>query len=64
MGSFVENLGPGQVVGRQALASPLMGELQIGILLDPQQGIIVDVLRAKNLVVKPGAKINPGIHYF
>lgn len=49
------------MVGRQALASPLMGEIQIGLLYDPAQGgLIVDVLRAKNLVVKQGAKINPG----
>lgn len=60
LGNFVENLGPGQVVGRQVLASPIMGEIQIGLSLDPTDGIIVDVMRAKNLVIKPGAKVNPG----
>ncbi|VDK77661.1 unnamed protein product, partial [Litomosoides sigmodontis] len=58
LGSFVESLGPGQVVGRQVLASPVLGEIQIGIATD-RAGIDVEIIRAKNLVVKPGVKVNP-----
>ncbi|KAI6221356.1 hypothetical protein M3Y99_01556400 [Aphelenchoides fujianensis] len=58
LGQFVDNLGPGQVVGRQALASPVLGEIQLSLYL--QDGaLIVDVKRAKNLVVRQGTKINP-----
>ncbi|KAI6181765.1 hypothetical protein M3Y98_00864300 [Aphelenchoides besseyi] len=71
LGQFVDNLGPGQVslsqhafnrfvkvVGRQALASPVLGEIQLGLYL--QDGaLIVDIKRAKNLVIRPGTKINP-----
>ena len=59
LGTFVDNLGPGQVVGRQVLASPVLGEIQIGIMAG-RAGIDVEIIRAKNLVVKPGTKINPG----
>ncbi|CAD6189336.1 unnamed protein product [Caenorhabditis auriculariae] len=58
LGTFVDNLGPGQVVGRQVLASPVLGEIQIGIMAG-RSGIDVEVIRAKNLVVKPGVKICP-----
>ncbi|KIH68994.1 C2 domain protein [Ancylostoma duodenale] len=58
LGTFVENLGPGQVVGRQVLASPLLGEIQVGIMAG-RSGIDVEIIRAKNLVVKPGVKISP-----
>ncbi|CAB3401014.1 unnamed protein product [Caenorhabditis bovis] len=58
LGSFVDNLGPGQVVGRQVLASPVLGEIQIGIMAG-RSGIDVEIIRAKNLVVKPGVKICP-----
>ncbi|KAK6764214.1 hypothetical protein RB195_024507 [Necator americanus] len=58
LGTFVENLGPGQVVGRQVLASPLLGEIQVGIMAG-RSGIDVEIIRAKNLVVKPGVKMSP-----
>ncbi|KAK5975563.1 hypothetical protein GCK32_001224, partial [Trichostrongylus colubriformis] len=58
LGTFVDNLGPGQVVGRQVLASPLLGEIQIGIMAG-RSGIDVEIIRAKNLAVKPGVKISP-----
>ncbi|VDM50545.1 unnamed protein product [Toxocara canis] len=58
LGTFVDNLGPGQVVGRQVLASPVLGEIQVGIAAG-RTGIDVEIIRAKNLVVKPGVKINP-----
>ncbi|KAI1724565.1 c2 domain-containing protein [Ditylenchus destructor] len=59
LGSFVENLGPSQVVGRQALASPIMGEISVKLWLDSQLGIAVEVLDAKNLVMRQNTKIAP-----
>lgn len=50
-------------MGRQVLASPVLGEIQIGIATS-RAGIDVEIIRAKNLVVKPGVKVNPGINYF
>ncbi|VDN35184.1 unnamed protein product, partial [Gongylonema pulchrum] len=58
LGNFVDNLGPGQVVGRQVLASPVLGEIQIGIAAG-RAGIDLEIIRAKNLVVKSGVKVNP-----
>ncbi|CAI2357418.1 unnamed protein product [Caenorhabditis sp. 36 PRJEB53466] len=58
LGTFVDNLGPGQVVGRQVLASPVLGEIQIGLMAG-RSGIDVEIIKAKNLVVKPGGKVCP-----
>ncbi|CAJ0583524.1 unnamed protein product, partial [Mesorhabditis spiculigera] len=58
LGTFVDDLGPGQVVGRQVLASPVLGEIQIAIMAT-RSSIDVEVVRAKNLTTKPGSKINP-----
>lgn len=60
LGTFVDNLGPGQVVGRQVLASPVLGEIQIALMAG-RSGIDVEIIKAKNLVVKPGVKVCPGI---
>lgn len=59
MGSFVEGLGPGQLVGRQALASPNLGDIQLSIC-DRKGNIEVEVIRARSLQTKPGAKSLPG----
>jgi regulating synaptic membrane exocytosis protein 2 len=59
LGSFVDNLGPGQVVGRQVLASPILGEIQIAITY-ARATLDVEIVRARGLVVKSGAKISPG----
>lgn len=40
----------------------MLGEIQIGIATG-RTGIDVEIIRAKNLVVKPGVKVNPGIDY-
>ncbi|CAI4229325.1 unnamed protein product [Auanema sp. JU1783] len=58
LGTFVDNLGPGQVVGRQVLASPVLGEIQIAIM-GSRNGIEVEIIKANNLVVKPGTKTSP-----
>lgn len=57
--SFVEGLGPGQLVGRQALASPALGEVQLGIC-ERKSCLEVEVIRARGLQPKPNAKILPG----
>lgn len=42
----------------------MLGEIQIGIATG-RTGIDVEIIRAKNLVVKPGVKVNPGMNgYF
>lgn len=56
---FIEHLGPGQVVGRQALATHCLGEIQLS--LSHTKGYLeVEVIRAKDLKAKQGSKIIPG----
>lgn len=57
--NFVEGLGPGQLVGRQALASPNLGDVQLSIC-DSKGNLEVEVIRARGLQTKPGSKISPG----
>ncbi|CAL1260913.1 unnamed protein product, partial [Larinioides sclopetarius] len=49
--SFVEGLGPGQLVGRQALASPSLGEVQLAIN-EKRNCLEVEVIRARGLMSK------------
>ena len=58
-GDFVEGLGPAQLVGRQVLGSPCLGEIQLG-LFDRKGHLEVEVIRARGLMAKPGAKLLPG----
>ncbi|XP_035217819.1 regulating synaptic membrane exocytosis protein 2-like isoform X3 [Stegodyphus dumicola] len=53
--SFVEGLGPGQLVGRQALASPSLGDVQLGIC-ERKNRLEVEVIRARGLQAKLGSK--------
>jgi len=47
-------------VGRQVLGSACLGEIQLG-LIDRKGGQLeVEVIRARELMTKPGAKILPG----
>ncbi|XP_064409943.1 regulating synaptic membrane exocytosis protein 2 isoform X22 [Latimeria chalumnae] len=55
---FLDGLGPAQLVGRQTLATPSMGDIQIG-MLDRKGQLEVEVIRARGLVVKPGSKALP-----
>ncbi|CAF1114513.1 unnamed protein product [Rotaria magnacalcarata] len=48
---FIEGLGTGQLVGRQVLASPCHGEIQIG-LRDHQGLLEIEIVRARNLLQK------------
>ncbi|KAL4217596.1 regulating synaptic membrane exocytosis [Mactra antiquata] len=57
-GDFVEGLGPGQLVGRQVLGSACLGEIQLG-LYDRKGHLEVEVIRARGLLAKSGAKILP-----
>uniref|UniRef100_A0A4W4GUS5 Regulating synaptic membrane exocytosis 1a n=1 Tax=Electrophorus electricus TaxID=8005 RepID=A0A4W4GUS5_ELEEL len=55
---FLDGLGPGQLVGRQTLATPSMGDVQIG-LMDRKGQLEVEVIRARGLTPKPGSKSLP-----
>jgi len=55
---FIEGLGTGQLVGRQVLASPCHGEIQIGIR--EQHGLLeIEIVRARNLLQKALYKTPP-----
>ncbi|XP_069030883.1 regulating synaptic membrane exocytosis protein 1 isoform X2 [Embiotoca jacksoni] len=55
---FLDGLGPGQLVGRQTLATPAIGDVQIG-LMDKKGQLEVEVIRARGLTPKPGSKSLP-----
>ncbi|XP_073186449.1 regulating synaptic membrane exocytosis protein 2 isoform X8 [Lepidochelys kempii] len=55
---FLDGLGPAQLVGRQTLATPSMGDIQIG-MMDKKGQLEVEIIRARGLVVKPGSKTLP-----
>ncbi|XP_061766972.1 regulating synaptic membrane exocytosis protein 1-like isoform X5 [Nerophis ophidion] len=55
---FLDGLGPGQLVGRQTLATPAMGDVQIG-LVDKKGQLEVEVIRARGLTPKQGSKSLP-----
>ncbi|XP_061083445.1 regulating synaptic membrane exocytosis protein 1-like [Conger conger] len=55
---FLDGLGPAQLVGRQTLATPAMGDIQIG-LMDKKGQLEVEVIRARGLTPKPGSKSLP-----
>ncbi|XP_021118455.1 regulating synaptic membrane exocytosis protein 2 isoform X49 [Heterocephalus glaber] len=55
---FLGGLGPAQLVGRQTLATPAMGDIQVG-MMDKKGQLEVEIIRARGLVVKPGSKTLP-----
>ncbi|XP_036840476.1 regulating synaptic membrane exocytosis protein 1 isoform X7 [Oncorhynchus mykiss] len=55
---FLDGLGPAQLVGRQTLATPAMGDVQIG-MMDKKGQLEVEVIRARGLTPKPGSKSLP-----
>eukprot|EP00079_Xenopus_tropicalis_P035472 XP_017949243.1 PREDICTED: regulating synaptic membrane exocytosis protein 1 isoform X5 [Xenopus tropicalis] len=55
---FLDGLGPAQLVGRQTLATPAMGDIQIG-MVDKKGQLEVEVIRARGLIQKPGSKSTP-----
>ncbi|XP_076639430.1 rab3 interacting molecule isoform X8 [Colletes latitarsis] len=55
---FIDDLGPGQMVGRQALGARCLGEIQLS--LTQKEGYLeVEVIRAKDLKPKQGSKTIP-----
>lgn len=57
--TFVEGIGAGQVASRQALVSPYLGDIQLTISDQRDIGLEVEVVRARQLQIKPGAKVLP-----
>ncbi|XP_036394286.1 regulating synaptic membrane exocytosis protein 2 isoform X28 [Megalops cyprinoides] len=55
---FLDGLGPAQLVGRQTLATPSMGDIQIG-MVEKKGNLEVEVIRARGLVGKQGSKALP-----
>ncbi|XP_035261163.1 regulating synaptic membrane exocytosis protein 1 isoform X10 [Anguilla anguilla] len=55
---FLDGLGPAQLVGRQTLATPAIGDIQIG-MMDKKGQLEVEVIRARGLIQKPGSKSLP-----
>uniref|UniRef100_A0A1A8VCK3 Regulating synaptic membrane exocytosis 1 n=2 Tax=Nothobranchius furzeri TaxID=105023 RepID=A0A1A8VCK3_NOTFU len=56
--NFLDGLGPAQLVGRQTLATPAIGDIQIG-MMEKKSQLEVEVIRARGLVQKPGSKSLP-----
>nr|XP_020449892.1 regulating synaptic membrane exocytosis protein 1-like isoform X6 [Monopterus albus] len=55
---FLDGLGPAQLVGRQTLATPAIGDIQIG-MMEKKGHLEVEVIRARGLVQKAGSKSLP-----
>ncbi|XP_018432258.1 PREDICTED: regulating synaptic membrane exocytosis protein 3 [Nanorana parkeri] len=55
---FLDGLGPAQIVGRQTLATPPMGDVNVG-MMDRNGQLEVDVIQARGLTPKPGSKSIP-----
>ena len=52
-------MGPGQLVGRQVLGAPSLGDIQLS-LSNTKGYLEVEVVRARDLQLKPGSKTLPG----
>ncbi|XP_022091190.1 regulating synaptic membrane exocytosis protein 2-like isoform X3 [Acanthaster planci] len=55
---FLEGLGPAQLVGRQVLGSPCLGDIQVG-LEDKRGKLEVEIIRARGLISKSVSKVPP-----
>ncbi|XP_053432236.1 regulating synaptic membrane exocytosis protein 3 isoform X2 [Nycticebus coucang] len=58
---FLDGLGPAQIVGRQTLATPPMGDVHIAIV-DRSGQLEVEVIEARGLTPKPGSKSLPATY--
>ncbi|XP_063312478.1 regulating synaptic membrane exocytosis protein 3 isoform X2 [Pelobates fuscus] len=56
--NFLDGLGPAQIVGRQTLATPPMGDINIR-MVDRNGQLEVEVIQARGLTPKPGSKAIP-----
>ena len=61
LADFIEGLGPGQLVGRQVLAAPALGDVQLA-LCDRKGRLEVEVIRARGLQARTGSKLLPGTY--
>lgn len=59
LSEFIEGLGQGQLVGRQVLATPALGDIQLS-MCDRKNKLEVEVIRARGLQCKSGARVLPG----
>ncbi|CRL06042.1 CLUMA_CG019127, isoform B [Clunio marinus] len=58
LSEFIDGLGPGQLVGRQVLGAPALGDIQLSLCY--QKGFLeVEVIRARGLQARPGSKVLP-----
>lgn len=55
--SFIDGLGKGQMISRQGLASPYLGDIQLS-LCDRRGNLEIEIIRARNLQAKTN-KIQP-----
>ncbi|XP_032810420.2 regulating synaptic membrane exocytosis protein 2-like isoform X11 [Petromyzon marinus] len=55
---FLDGLGPGQLVGRQTLATTPLGDIQLTMISRRGQ-LEVEVVKARGLIPKPGCKSIP-----
>ncbi|XP_067389863.1 regulating synaptic membrane exocytosis protein 3 [Emydura macquarii macquarii] len=58
---FLDGLGPAQIVGRQTLATPPMGDIHIG-MIDRNGQLEVQVIKARGLTPKLGSKSIPATY--
>ncbi|XP_071551521.1 uncharacterized protein [Panulirus ornatus] len=58
LSEFIEGLGPGQLVGRQVLAAPALGDIQLS-MCERKNKLEVEVIRARGLQCKTGARVLP-----
>ncbi|CAL8297580.1 unnamed protein product [Lota lota] len=58
---FLDGLGPAQIVGRQTLATPPMGDVNVG-MVDRGGQLEVEVNQARGLTRKPGSKNTPATY--
>nr|CAH7716938.1 unnamed protein product [Callosobruchus chinensis] len=58
LSDFIDGLGPGQLVGRQVLGAPALGDIQLSLC--HQKGFLeVEVVRARGLQARVGSKVLP-----
>lgn len=63
LAEFIDGLGPGQLVGRQVLGAPALGDIQLTFV--HRKGFLeVEVVRARDLQARPNSKVVPGITLF
>ncbi|XP_041112864.1 regulating synaptic membrane exocytosis protein 4-like [Polyodon spathula] len=58
---FLDGMGPAQFVGRQTLATPSMGDVEIG-LMERNGQLEVEIIQARGLTPKPGSKTTPAAY--